>query len=59
MTWVDEILESKIDVKQFGGRPGMSTTDALVEIVHNCYKTTDALGTYDCKSNFPRLCESF
>ena len=46
MTWVDEILESKIDVKQFGGRPGMSTTDALVEMVHNCYKTTDALGTY-------------
>ena len=46
MTWVDEILESKIDVKQFGGRPGISTTDALVEMVHNCYKTTDALGTY-------------
>ena len=46
MTWVDEILESKIDVKQFGGRPGMHTTDALVEMVHNCYKTTDALGTY-------------
>ena len=24
----------------------MSTTDALIEMVHNCYKTTDALGTY-------------
>ena len=46
MTWVDEILESKIDVEQFGGIPGMSTTDAFVEMVHNCYKTTDALGTY-------------
>ena len=46
MIWVDEILESKIDVKQFGDRPGLSTTDALVEMVHNCYKTTDALGTY-------------
>ena len=33
-------------VKQFGGRTGTSTADVLVEMLHNWYKTTDALGTY-------------
>ena len=44
MKWVDHILESKIDDKQFGGVVGTSTTDALVEMIHHMCEATDRCG---------------
>ena len=46
MKWVDHILEDKIDDKQFGGGIGMSTTDALGEMIHHWCEATDRYGTY-------------
>ncbi len=39
-------MENKIDDKQFGGGVGMSTTDALVEMIHHWCEATDRCGTY-------------
>ena len=48
MKWVEHnILENKIDDKQFGGGVGTSTTDALVEMIHHWCEATDICGTYD------------
>ena len=46
MKWVDEIVSSKIDGKQFGGISGTSTTEALVAMTHKWYGVTDELNTY-------------
>ena len=40
---MDDIVCDAIDSKQFGGIPGMSTTDALVEMAPVCYEATDKL----------------
>ena len=44
--WVDEIVSSKIDDRQFCGISGTSTTDALVAMTHKWYEATDELNTY-------------
>ena len=36
MTLVDTVLEDNINDNQYGGTSGACTTDALVEIVHQC-----------------------
>ena len=36
--WVDDIVGDRIDVNQFGGVGGTSTTDALVEMTHKWYE---------------------
>ena len=46
MKWVDNILEDKIDDKQFGGGMSTSTTDALVEMIHHWCEATYRCGTY-------------
>ena len=46
MKWVDDIIADKIDDMQFGGLCRTSTTDALVELTHMWYETTDKLKTY-------------
>ena len=43
MTRLDEAIKGEIDVKQFGGISGSSTTYVLVEMVHLWYKATDQL----------------
>ncbi len=40
------INASKIDEKQFGGIGGVSTTDALVEMIHRLYEGTDHAGNF-------------
>ena len=45
MKWVDETIEVEIDVTQFGGIIGTSTTDVLVELVHVWYKASDKLNS--------------
>lgn len=40
------ILKDKIDENQFGSLKGLSTTDALIEMVHDWYKATDKLGVF-------------
>ena len=42
---VDNIIITQIDDKQFGGMAGTGTTDALVEMLHKWYATTDEPGT--------------
>ena len=42
---VDNIIITQIDDKQFGGMAGTGTTDALVEMLHKWYETTDEPGT--------------
>ena len=37
---------SNVDPKQFGGLVGTSTTDALVEMTHKWYESTDTRNTY-------------
>ncbi len=39
-------IKDKLDVKQFGAVIGSSTTDALIEILHQWYKATDNVGTF-------------
>ena len=46
MKWVDDVLQPLVDVRQFGSIPGTSTTDALVEMIHQWYEATDTQGTY-------------
>ena len=46
MEWVDDTIVSNVDPKQFGGLPGTSTTDALVEMAHKWYEATDTRNTY-------------
>ena len=43
MQWVDDAIVSHVDPKQFGGLSGTSTTDALVEMTHKWYESTDSL----------------
>ena len=40
--WLSEIIFDKIDPKQFGSVKDSSTVHALVELLHNCYNSTDA-----------------
>ena len=42
---MDNIIIPQLDDKQFGGMAGTGTTDALVEILHKWYETTDEPGT--------------
>ena len=44
LKWVDTVMRPQIDPKQFGSLPGTSTTDALVEMVHQWYQETDSTG---------------
>ena len=44
--WVDDSLLSEIDEKQFGGKTGTSTTDALVEMANMWYAATDKLDVF-------------
>ena len=44
LKWVDNIIIPQIDDKQFDGMAGTGTTDALVEILHKWYETTDEPG---------------
>ena len=46
MKYVDDIVRDSIDSTQFGGIAGTSTTDALVEMTHKWYETTDKLNKY-------------
>ena len=46
LRWVDDIVGDRIDVNQFGGVGGTSTTDALVEMTHKWYEATDVLNNY-------------
>ena len=46
MQWVDDAIVSHADPKQFGGLSGTSTTDALVEMTHKWYESTDSLNVY-------------
>ena len=46
MECVDDTIVSNVDPKQFGGLAGTSTTDALVEMTHAWYETTDTRHTY-------------
>ena len=46
MKWMDEAIEDEIDVTQFGGISGTSTTYILVEMVHLWYKSTYKLDSY-------------
>ena len=43
MQWVDDAIVSHAGPKQFGG---LSTTDALVEMTHKWYESTDSLNVY-------------
>ena len=43
--WLMSDISSKLDVKQFGSRPGRSTTHCLVDIVNFLTKQADKLGT--------------
>ena len=43
MQWVDDAIVSQTDPEQFGGLSGTSTTDALVEMTHTWYESTDSL----------------
>ena len=44
--WVTDSILGNLDDKQFGGIPGSSNTDSLVEMVHKWYETTDQPGKY-------------
>ena len=46
MKYVDDIVCDAMDIKQFGGIAGTSTTDALVPMTHIWYEATDILNTY-------------
>eukprot|EP00057_Strongylocentrotus_purpuratus_P003479 XP_003726748.1 PREDICTED: RNA-directed DNA polymerase from mobile element jockey-like [Strongylocentrotus purpuratus] len=43
--WLMSDISSKLDAKQFGSRPGRSTTHCLVDIVNFLTKQADKLGT--------------
>ena len=43
MQWVDDAIVSQTDPEQFDGLSGTSTTDALVEMTHTWYESTDSL----------------
>ncbi len=44
--WIDVTIKDKLDAKQYGAVTGISTTDALIEILHQWYKPTDNVGTF-------------
>ena len=46
MECVDDTIVPNVDPKQFGGLAGTSTIDALVEMTHKWYETTDTRNTY-------------
>ena len=46
MQWIDDAIVTHADPKQFGGLSGTSTTDALVEITHKWYESTDSPNVY-------------
>ena len=46
MKWFDGIVSDQIDDKQFGRISGISTTDALVELIHRWSEANDKLNTY-------------
>ena len=43
LKWFDDVMDVNINDKQFGGIRGTSTMDALVEVLHNWYESTDKL----------------
>ena len=43
LKWFDDVMDTNINDKQFGGIRGTSTMDALVEVLHNWYEATDKL----------------
>ena len=46
LKWVDVYVKPQIDNKQHGGMAGTSTTDALVEMLHKWYESTDVMGNF-------------
>ena len=46
LKWVDVYVKPKIDDKQYGGMAGTCTTDALVEMLHKWYESTDVTGNF-------------
>ena len=46
LKWVDYYVKPQIDDKQYGGMAGTCTTDALVEMLHKWYESTDVTGNF-------------
>ena len=46
LKWVDVYVKPQIDDKQYGGMAGTCTTDALVEMLHKRYESTDVTGNF-------------
>ena len=44
LKWIDVYVKSQIGDKQYGGMAGTCTTDALVEMLHKWYESTDVTG---------------
>ena len=47
LKWVDVYVKPHIDDKQYGGMAGTCTTDALVEMLHKWYESTDITGNFE------------
>ena len=46
LKWVDVYVKPQIDDKQYGGMAGTCTTDALVEMLHKWYESTNVTGHF-------------
>ena len=46
LKWVDVYVKPQIDDKQYGGMTGTCTADALVEMLHKVYESTDVTDNF-------------
>ena len=46
LKWINVYVKPQIDDKQYGGMAGTCTTNALVEMLHKWYESTDVTGNY-------------
>ena len=46
LKWVDYYVKPQLHNKQYGGMAGTCTTDALVEMLHKWYESTDVTGNF-------------
>ena len=44
--WVWDIIQDRVDPNQYGSIKKTSTTHALVDLLHQCYTSTDASKQY-------------
>ena len=46
LKWANIYVKPQINDKQYGGMAGTCTTDALVEMLHKWYESTDVIGHF-------------